>query len=159
MRGLLLFCAGALAGAFLMQGLVAQTDPGVKLNHIGINVKDVDAAVKYYKNTMGFRDGFVFKDASGRPLITYLQISKDTFLEIQPSGDGKAGITHFGLEAGDVKSYVARIKAAGAKVDDVTTSQRSGALLTNSNDAEGIRAELLEFVPGSSQRKAIDAWK
>jgi hypothetical protein len=159
MRGFLLFCAGVAAGVFMMQGLVAQTDPGVKLNHIGINVKDFNGAVNYYKSVMGFRDAFEFKNPDGTPLLTYLQISKDTFLEIQPAGNGPAGITHFGLEAGDVKSYVARLKAQGATVNDVTASARSGALLTNANDSEKIRAELLQFIPGSLQRKAIDGWK
>ena len=160
MRGCALFLAGLGLGILWMQPSVAQSDSGVKLNHVGIAVKKFDAAVNYYTKTMGFRPAFAFKNPDGSPALTYLQMSHDTFLEIQPASATQAvGITHFGLELGDVKKYVSGLQRAGVDVKEAAASARTGSLLTNASDSEGIRAELLEFTSGSAQRKAIDAWK
>ena len=160
MRAFALFVAGIGCGILLMQSGSAQTTASTKLNHVGIAVKNFDETVNYYTKTMGFRPAFEFHDAQGKPTLAYLQISRDTFLEIQQAqGDRPAGITHIGLESGDVKSFAARIRQSGIKVDEPMPSARTGALLTNATDAEGIRAELLEFGPESAQRKAMNAWK
>ena len=165
MRGFALFIAGVGLGILLMQSVVAQEaaqkDTGMKLTHVGIAVKNFDQAVTYYTRTMGFREAFAFKEPNGDPMITSLQISRDTFLEIQPAtAERPAGVTHLGLEAADVKATVARLKKMGVvKVSDVTLSRLSGALISNAYDSEGIRSELLEFGPASVQRKAIAAWK
>jgi catechol 2,3-dioxygenase-like lactoylglutathione lyase family enzyme len=164
MRGFALFAAGIGVGILLMQPVIAQNgaqkDAGMKLNHVGIAVKNFDEAVAYYTKTMGFRPAFAFKNADGTPALTYLQISRDTFLEIQPAtAERPVGISHLGIETGDAKATVARLKRMGVKVDEVTPSARTGALLTNAFDTEGIRTELLEFGPASLQRKAMAAWK
>ena len=161
MRGFLLFAAGALTGAFLMQSGLAQ--PGrdrLALNHIGISVKNFDEAVNFYTKTMGFPEAFTFREPDGKPILTYLQINRDTFIELQPAtAERPPGVFHFGLESSDVKATAARLQQRGVKIPDPMISQRSGALLTNGADGEGVRFELLQFVPASMQRKAIDHWK
>ncbi len=109
---------------------------------------------------MGFREAFAFREPNGKPILTYLQISRDTFLEIQPAtAEHPAGFSHIGIEMMDAKAAVARLRRMGVKVNDVTPSTNSGALLTNVTDPEGIRSELLEFGPTPMQRKAMNAWK
>lgn len=147
-----------------MQSVIAQdaarNDTGMKLNHVGITVKNFDGAVAYYTKSMGFREAFSFREPNGAPILTYLQISRDTFLELQPAtAEHPVGFSHIGIEMTDAKATVARLKRMGVKVNDVTPSTRSGALLTNEVDPEGIRSELLEFGPASLQRKAMAAWK
>jgi catechol 2,3-dioxygenase-like lactoylglutathione lyase family enzyme len=143
-----------------MEPGLAQTKNGTKLNHVAIAVKNYDAAVNYYTKTMGFRQAFSFKEPDGKPILTYLQISRDTFLEIQPvTAERPAGFVHIGLEADDVKALAARIRESGIKVDEPMPSARSGAVLTTAMDAEGVRTEILEFGPASLQRKAMNAWK
>jgi catechol 2,3-dioxygenase-like lactoylglutathione lyase family enzyme len=164
MRGFALFVAGIGSGILLMQSIAAQegarNDTGMKLNHVAITVKDYDAAVAYYTKSMGFREAFSFREPNGQPTLTYLQISRDTFLEIQPAtAENPAGFSHIGIEMADAKATVARLRRTGVKVDDVTPSTHSRALLTNVLDPEGIRTELLEFGPTSLQRKAMAAWK
>ncbi|MEO8050176.1 MAG: VOC family protein [Acidobacteriota bacterium] len=159
-RNFALFVAGVGCGVLLMQPGAAQTKGGTKLNHVSIAVKDFDAAVSYYTKTMGFRPAFTFREPDGKPILTYLQISRETFLEIQPATpDRPAGFFHLGLETDDVKGFAARVRANGTKIGEPTLSERSGALLTMSTDPEGIRTEILELGPASTQRKAINAWK
>ena len=164
MRGVALFVAGVGMGILLMQSVIAQdgarNDTGMKLNHVAIFVKNFDAEVAYYTKSMGFREAFTFREPSGAPILTYLQISRDTFLEIQPATvEHPAGLSHIGIEMMDAKATVARLRRMGVKVSDATPSARSGALLTNVFDPEGIYTELLEFGPTSVQRKAMTAWK
>jgi catechol 2,3-dioxygenase-like lactoylglutathione lyase family enzyme len=164
MRGFALFVAGIGLGILLMQSVVAQNgaqnDTGMKLNHVAIFAKNFDAEVAYYTKSMGFREAFSFREPNGAPILTYLQISRDTFLEIQPAtAEHPAGFSHVGIEMTDAKATIARLRRMGVKVNDATPSANSGALLTNEFDPEGIRSELLEFGPTSRQRKAMNAWK
>ena len=164
MRGFALFVIGIGVGILLMHPVSAQngvqTGAGMKLNHVAIAVRNYDEAVAYYTKTMGFREAFAFRQPDGKPILTYLQISRETFLEIQPATpENPPGMVHLGIETGDAKATVARLKRMGAKVNEITASARSGALLTTVADPEGIRSELLEFGPASLQRKTMDAWK
>jgi catechol 2,3-dioxygenase-like lactoylglutathione lyase family enzyme len=163
MRGVALFTAGVGLGILLMQSVAAQSstqsDAGMKLNHVGIAVKNFDEAVAYYTKSMGFREAFSFREPNGQPILAYLQISRDTFLEIQPAtAEQPAGFSHLGIEMTDGAATVARLRRSGIKVGDLAAGH-SGAPLTNVFDSEGIRSELLELGPASLQRKAMNAWK
>ncbi len=162
MRSLLMFAAGMIAGVLLMQPGAAQqaTAERLTLNHVSLSVKNFDEAVNFYTKTMGFREAFTFREPDGKPSLTYLQISRDTFLELQPAtAERPAGMAHIGLESTDVRATAKRLQQRGVKVPDPTVSQRSGAVLTTGSDGEGLRFELLEFGPASVQRKAMNAWK
>ena len=103
---------------------------------------------------------FEFRDANGKPAITYLQISRDTFLELQPStADRPAGFLHIGLHVDDMPAAVAALRKGGLQVQDPTLSERTKARLAQSTDPSGVRLELLELGPDSLHRKAMDAWK
>ena len=159
-NSLVLFGAGIVAGAFLMQPGAAQTqNSGLRLNHVGIYAKDYDASLRFYTQTVGLKEAFTIKDQAGKPTLTYLQINKDTFLELAPAtGDRPVGLSHIGIWPENLAATVALLRQRGAKVDD----PRTGATLTsitNVTDPNGIRLELLDFLPGSLPRKAIDEWK
>ncbi len=70
------FAAGIGVGAFLMQPGRAQNTqiPGLRLNHVGIYVKDFDESMRFYTQTMGLREAFTIKDPSGKP---YARVSSD----------------------------------------------------------------------------------
>jgi catechol 2,3-dioxygenase-like lactoylglutathione lyase family enzyme len=160
MRGLALFVAGTFLGIFITQPTAAPQEKvaGLRLNHVGIYVKDLDQSVNFYKKAMGFREAFSFKDMQGNPIV-YLQINHDTFVELTPaSADHPAGFSHVGIWADDLKTTVATIRQQGVKVDDPRLGVTK-APLTNVVDPNGVRLELLDYTPESLQRKAINAWK
>ena len=160
-RALTLFAAGIVFGMFMMQPSAAQQEvsKGLRLNHVGMYVKNFDESMNFYTKTMGFREAFSFKDKEGKPTLTYLQINKDTFLELAPAtAERPVGLSHVGLWADDLNAEVAALRQQGVKVDDPRTATTK-APLTNVIDPNGIRLELLDIAPGSLQRKAIDGWK
>ena len=124
-------------------------------------MKDVDATVAYYTKVMGYRVAFKFPSPDGRPTTTYMQINRDTFLEIAPASDTlPAGtITHMGIQSDDVKTAVTQIRMNGGEIGDVRPSGPTKALLTNITDPNGIRSELIELTPDSLHQQAINRWK
>jgi hypothetical protein len=100
MRGVMLFVAGLFAGLAIEVVMAQNTKSGVlMMNHVGISVPNVDEAVTYYVQKMGYREAFRVNDQKGQPRLVYMQISKNTFLELNPAtAERPAGFTHYGLQ-------------------------------------------------------------
>jgi len=162
MRGSALFVAGIVVGSFMMQPGAAQENSttGLRLNHVGIAVKNFDESLNFYTKVMGFRVAFRFPSPDGKPTTTYFQINRDTFLEMAPaSATLPEGITHIGIESEDIKGTIARLRQIGGTVEDVRVSGPTKALLSNVSDPNGIRLELIELTPESLHKKAELSWK
>jgi len=160
MRSVLLFVSGILV-ALGVQALVAQSPNRgiVGLNHVGISVPNLDQAVTYYTKTMGFPEAFRNLDDKGKPTLVYVQISKNTFLELLPaSPDRPPGLNHFGVVVDKMTDATTMFKQRGANVAEIRLSGTK-AILSNVTDPNGVRMELLELPPESSHRKAMDRWK
>jgi catechol 2,3-dioxygenase-like lactoylglutathione lyase family enzyme len=160
MRGAMLFAAGLFAGLAVHVG-VAQNGNGavVMMNHVGINVPDIAEAVTYYTEKMGYREAFRVKDDKGAPRLVYMQISKNTFLELnQANAQRPAGFTHYGLHVENAAQAVARFRKNGVTVSDTNTSDTK-AVLANITDPYMGRIELAELTPDSLHHKAIQSWK
>ena len=161
MRGATLFAAGLVVGV-TAQALVAQNaNTGVvMMNHVGINVPSIPDAIKYYADTMGYKEAFRANNPDGTPRLVYLQISKTTFLELQQSGGQRpAGFTHYGLHVENTKAAVEMFRGRGATVSEPNVSNDTKAVLANITDPYMGRIELAELPADSLQRKAIDSWK
>lgn len=159
MRGAALFVAGIVVGGMLTQTGLAQDSRPRALSHVGIAVKDFNATIDYYTKTLGLREAYALKQPDGSPLLTYLHISRDTFLEVQPAtASVPPGLTHFAVEYGDLKSAVARMRLQGATVADPGLTPGK-ALFSRLRDLDGVSIEIMEFGPESQQRRAMDAWK
>jgi catechol 2,3-dioxygenase-like lactoylglutathione lyase family enzyme len=162
MRGLAFFAAGVLVGTILMQTSAAQENrnTGFRLNHVGIAVKDLKESVDFYKNVMGFRVAYSLPNPNGNPTTTFLQINRDTFLEVaQSNANLPVGLTHMGIWSEDSNSTVAQLRQAGATAPDPRSGGGSGSRLVNVTDPNGIRIEINEQPVGSLMRMAMDAWK
>jgi predicted enzyme related to lactoylglutathione lyase len=163
MRGTVLFLSGLIVGAVTMASVAAQgtLNQGVRLNHVGISVPNFQETVNFYEKVMGYRVSHRFApNPDGRPGTAFVQISRDTFIEIAPAAaDAKPTITHLGVWADDVKATVARVNQNGGKATEPRRSENSGSILANVTDPAGIRTELNEQPPDSMMRKSMDSWK
>jgi len=159
--GFAFFAAGIGVGSFLMQPGRAETKPvtGLRLNHVGIFVKDFDESMRFYTETMGFHEAFTLKDANGKPVLAYLQITRDTFLELAPASVARpVGLSHIGIWPENLNATVSALREHMVDVDDPRPGSTK-ASITNLIDPNGVRLELVDFPPGSLARKAMDDWK
>ena len=165
MRGAVIFVAGLACGlgvqTMLAQSGDAANTAGVVLNHVGLSVPSIPEAAAFYKEKMGFKEAFRNSDAQGNPTAIYMQVSKNTFIELQEANAQRpAGVNHFGLAVDSIEDAVKMFRAGGATSSDPgAPSAFSHARLANVTDLNGVRVELAELTPDSLQRKAIDSWK
>ena len=163
MRGVAVFIAGALAGiavtAAVAQSSLSPNKGVVAMNHVGIIVPDLDKAVEFYTKTMGFPEAFRFVNPQTKQVqLVYVQISQNTFVELQPANGRPLGVSHFGLHVENTKDAVAMFKVRGAKTEDVNVSGTK-AILSNVTDPFGNRMELAELPPESLHRQAMNRWR
>ena len=160
MRGVMLFAAGLFAGLALQVMTAQNTNSGVvMMNHVGISVPNIAEAVTYYTQKMGYREAFRVNDAKGQPRLVYMQISKNTFLELNPANAQRpAGFTHYGLHVDNAAEAVARFRKSGVTVSDTNPSDTK-AILANITDPYMGRIELAELPPESLHQQAIARWK
>ncbi len=160
MRGAMLFAAGLLTGLAVHVGLAQGAGSGVvMMNHVGINVPNIPEAVTYYTQKMGYTEAFRVNDEKGQPRLVYMQISRNTFLELnQANAQRPAGFTHYGLHVDSVAAAVAKFRANGVTVSNTNVSDTK-AVLANITDPYMGRIELAELPPDSLHYKAIQSWK
>ncbi len=159
--GVTLFATGVVVGGLLMQPGAAQqvSNPGLRLNHVGIYVKDFDESMRFYTQVLGLREAFTIKDKDGKPTLAYLQMTRDTFLELAPANAQRpAGLSHIGIWPANLNAAVTTLRERGLKVDDPRTGSTQTSI-TSVMDPNGVRLELVDFLPGSLPRKAMDDWK
>src|SRR5947209_5131658 len=160
MRSAVLFIAGIAIGLAVQASFAQNQNRGiVGLNHVALSVPDLDAALNYYTKTMGFPEAFRSTDEKGQIALVYVQISKNTFIELQPANPQRPpGINHLGLHVENIAAATAMFKERGAKVDPTRVSPTK-AILSNITDPNGVRIELAELPPESQHRQAMERWK
>ena len=162
MRGAFLFIAGIAVGLAVEAATAQNQSPNkgiVGLNHVGLSVPNLDEAVKYYTETLGFPEAFRAKDDKGNVALVYVQISKNTFVELQPANPQRPpGVSHFGIVVDNMPAATAMFKQRGAKVGEIRGSSAK-AILDDITDLNGIRIELAELPADSLHRQAMDRWK
>lgn len=147
------------------------TGPGPRVLVAGILVKDYPASKNFYEKQLGFPIAFAFTSADGLRTTTYYQVSKESFLEMQPATDATpAGISHVHIQVPDVAAAIARLRDLGIPVTPRGTTTPKTATdpghtmpanvkSANVYDPQGLRLELNELIPESETQKAMNAWK
>src|SRR5215470_10064310 len=161
MRSVALFVAGTLAG-IAATSMAQNQGPNrgvVGINHVALAVPDIDKAVEHYTKVMGFPEAFRVKTPQGAVQLVYIQVSKDTFIELQTiNAERPAGIYHFGVVVDDMTQAMAMWKARGADVRQIRPSSTK-AILSDIYDPNGVRMELLQLPPESLHAQASARWK
>jgi len=154
-----LFLSGIVVGSLLVQIGVPQDSSRRGVNHVGISTNNYDEALAFYKDTLGAKEAFTVRNPDGTVRLTYLQLSRDTFVELLPVGAGQpTGLTHIGIETANVEASVANLRARGLDVADPTVGV-SKARVGRVTDPTGVQIEVMQIGSDSLQRQAIDAWR
>jgi catechol 2,3-dioxygenase-like lactoylglutathione lyase family enzyme len=153
------FLVGLLLGTLVAPGLAQDGQAGNYLNHVGISVQNFDEALAFYTGKMGFREAFTVRDEKGQPTLAYVQVSRNTFVELQPANASRPpGLTHFGLHVANLRDTVDALRQRGVTVEEPRAGRQDSSV-ANATGPGGMRIELFEFGPGSLQGKAIAGWK
>jgi catechol 2,3-dioxygenase-like lactoylglutathione lyase family enzyme len=146
------------------------------LSHIGLAVSDLDAAVQFFTEALGFEAGGTFASGDevadlaeiegGRAQMRMRYIMKDGFrLELMcwtvpgPMGTpstsrAQLGLTHLCIQVDDVDAEADRLASFGASILKQTRTEvhheKEDIIMLNVAVLDGLRIELLQRTPRSS---------
>lgn len=87
--------------------------------HLAICVADMEKAIRFYSEALGFRPKFSLKDDQGNPWIEYLEVSKDQFIELFYSNGSRRNdfsrqsFQHMCFEVSSIEEHAKRIVETG----------------------------------------------
>ena len=163
MPRLAIFVVGILVGAAMATGIAqgpqGNRDAVVGINHVAIVVENMDEAIAFYRDEMGFPEAFRMTNDNGQPTIVYMQVSRGTFVELNPvTPQRRPGFRHFGLETSNIDVTTARLTERGVDVSSPNLS-RTRSMLANLVTPHGIQIEIVDPRPGSLHRQAMESWE
>ena len=160
MRGLFLFLAGIVVAVVTQFAIAQNQNRGiVRMNHVGISSPNIEETIAYYTETLGFPEAFRVTNDAGEIALVYVQVSQNSFLELQPSNPNRPpGLSHFGVVVEDMDDAISMWRGRGLEVEDSRVSGTK-AVLSNIYDANGVRMELLELPAESAHAQAAARWQ
>lgn len=161
LRTAFVFLLGVGVGLAMRGGAAQEARlPGMNgINHLAFVTPKYDEMMTFYTKTLGFQEAFTNRNASGQPGLTYIQVSRNTFIELMPAAAGTpARFGHFGVHVDDVQAVATRLRERGLTVAEPRTIG-SGSLTFGVTDPDGNRLEMSELPPGAPTRKAMESWK
>jgi len=102
----------------------------MKINHLGIAVKEIDEALKFWQDALGLENVHTEEVAEQKVRTAMLPIG-DTKIELlEPTSEDSpiakflekrgGGIHHIAVEVEDIEASLAKLKAEGARLIDET---------------------------------------
>lgn len=129
-----------------------------RIAHSAIKVKNIEETVKFYSDTLGFKESFRIYNDDGSLSIVYLYITQGQFLEIFPDGEGEIqhdfsaiGHSHICYEVDNIEEAIVEIRSKGVIIDSELRKGKSGSLQFWISDPDGNRIEIMEILPDSMQ--------
>jgi predicted enzyme related to lactoylglutathione lyase len=108
----------------------------LKLSHVIEFVADMDAAVKFYRDTIGLP--LKFQSPGWSEFVT-----GETSLALHPASEGKpAGSVELGFTVGDLPAFHQVMSAKGVKFSMAPTKQEYGRMLAQFVDSEGAHSSV-----------------
>lgn len=106
-----------------------------KINHLGIAVASLDAALPYYRDLLGMSYQGAEEVAEQKVRVAFLQIGESKIELLEPTADDSpiakflekngSGIHHIAYEVDDIEEALTALEAKGARLID--RSPRRGA--------------------------------
>jgi predicted enzyme related to lactoylglutathione lyase len=160
---LIAFVLGVAVGTLRLRPVATQNaKTGLRLSVVGIAVpaQNYEASRDFYTKVMGMKLAFAWSSPDGKRTNSYLQLNRDTFIELQTAADGaSASMTHIHTVTEDLDAKVAQLRRAGATVSEPRVVSPTMERSVNVTEPNGIHVEVNELVPDSLTRRAFDDWK
>ena len=126
--------------------------------HMCFTVTDLDAAMAFYQDKLGFRYAFDYVNDQGKRYGVYLHISGRNFIELfqgeVEAPPEKPAYRHFCLEVDDMEKTVATLRGHGVEVSAITRgNDRSWQAWLA--DPDGNKIELQAYTDQSKQQPSL----
>ncbi len=126
--------------------------------HLCFTVSDLDSAIAFYQEKLGFRHGFDYINDQGKRFGVYLHISGRNFIEMFQGEVGapaeKPAYRHFCLEVDDIEKTTAALRAQGIEVSPIKRgNDRSWQAWLA--DPDGNQIELQAYTEQSKQQPSL----
>jgi catechol 2,3-dioxygenase-like lactoylglutathione lyase family enzyme len=122
---------------------------------LGIVVKDADAALRFYRDTLGFRDqgtmpmpggGTMYRLLCGSSLIKLVALAQAPPAAAPPGGiQGASGYRYWTISVSNLEELAAACAAAGYKLAVKPREIRPGVRIAMIEDPDGNWVELLQL--------------
>jgi lactoylglutathione lyase len=133
------------------------------IGHVAFNVRDLDAALAFYRDKLGFAEMFRLHREDGAVSLLYLRVTDTQYLELfptlneAPADDRK--FSHLCLEVEDLDATVAELEKRGVNIVSPRAQGKAGSWQAWIADGEGNRIELMQIAPDSLQARSIERLK
>ncbi|CAN5637875.1 MAG: methylmalonyl-CoA epimerase [Pyrinomonadaceae bacterium] len=107
----------------------------MKINHLGIAVKDIGEALKFWGDALGLENAHTETVEDQKVRIAMLPLGESRIELLEPTGEDSpiskflekrgGGIHHIAIEVEDIEAALAKLKSKGARLID--ESPRIGA--------------------------------
>ncbi len=131
------------------------------IGHVAFVVSDMDKAMKFYSEQLGFKIIFQLEDEEGKPWINYLKICDGTYIELfyggvkpNPVVSHSAGFQHLCILCDDVYKTVDQLIKLGVTIDVLPSQGKDKNYQAWIRDSEGNRIELMTIDKDSPQAKS-----
>ncbi len=128
------------------------------LAHVCFTVTDLERALAFYRDGLGFKPAFDFVDEQGRRFGVYLHVGGRNFIELfvgRVEATEGGSFRHFCLEVTDINELVRTLRARGLEVSDPKLGQ-DHSFQAWTTDPDGNRIEFHQYTPESKQSPHLE---
>jgi len=135
------------------------------LGHVGLAVSDLQPALHFYVDQLGFKEAFRLNRSDGTPVLVFMRVGDgNSYVEIFPGtkAQGEAPVPptyHFSLIVKDLQATLHTLEARGYPLPADAYKQAAKLQLDNSylcfiKDPDGNKIELSQLTPDSLEFKS-----
>ena len=130
----------------------------LKVNHIGLAVEDIEAALPFWRDALGISLDHVEDVPSQRSRVAFLSVGESEVELVQPIGEDSGlakfllsrgpGMHHLCLEVDDIAGMLAQLKAKGIHLINETPQELEGRRMAfiHPKSTGGVLVELYELI-------------
>ncbi|MBK9162717.1 MAG: methylmalonyl-CoA epimerase [Acidobacteria bacterium] len=135
----------------------------MKINHLGIATKGIDAALKFWEDALGLENVHTEIVEDQKVRVAMLPIGESRVELLEPTSDDSpiskflekrgGGIHHIAVEVEDIRASLARLKAQGMQlIDEEPRIGAEGCLVAfvHPKSSGGVLLELVQTDQGST---------
>jgi catechol 2,3-dioxygenase-like lactoylglutathione lyase family enzyme len=124
--------------------------PIVGVAHIGLYTSNLDAAVKFFGDGLGFQQPFRVNNDDGSLMLTYFKVNDHQYIEVFPGlKPGADRLSHIAFETTDIRRLRDYLASRGVKVPAELKPGKDGNLSMMLTDPDGHHVEFVQYMPGS----------